>query len=292
MKNNTEKTITFEAHSLSVDNVSFPAEYLISPGGTVFALVSMQDNGKTSDVRIKITPDHAQYTQALEAAQQGKALAADPTPEPAPADLEPVPDEEPEAPAVVSAPAPEAPAVVYAYYTLRRPPMPGGIPHGADSVEELPEPLQIPGHGTAHGIARYTRELTGKEITDHELLDVSKAVEILAADPTPETVPTNPEPAAVPEAQANESKKACGSLPAKPFIGQTIQGETWKIYFDGDKGRTRVIFTDKPNERAREAVQAAGFYWSPVMESWNKKLTFKAYRAAQALALQLRELCA
>lgn len=77
----------------------------------------------------------------------------------------------------------------------------------------------------------------------------------------------------------------------KPWVGTEIKGRGWKIMFDGNQGRTRVVFTRKPSEAARKAVDAAGFFWSPVMKSWNKKLTFKAFRAAQALSVQLRTIC-
>lgn len=77
----------------------------------------------------------------------------------------------------------------------------------------------------------------------------------------------------------------------KPWVGTEIKGRGWKIMFDGNQGRTRVVFTRKPSEAAQKAVDAAGFFWSPVMKSWNKKLTFKAFRAAQALSVQLRTIC-
>ena len=77
----------------------------------------------------------------------------------------------------------------------------------------------------------------------------------------------------------------------KSWVGTEIKGRGWKIMFDGNQGRTRVVFTRKPSEAARKAVDAAGFFWSPVMKSWNKKLTFKAFRAAQALSVQLRTIC-
>ena len=42
-----------------------------------------------------------------------------------------------------------------------------------------------------------------------------------------------------------------------------------------------------PSKKAIKAVENAGFYYSSKMNSWNKKLTFKAYRAAQELAKEL-----
>jgi hypothetical protein len=95
-------------------------------------------------------------------------------------------------------------------------------------------------------------------------------------------------PAAQPEpAPAPASTVAPASVPAKDFIGKTIQGEGWQIIFDGNAARTRVILQDSASDAMREAVKAAGFYWSNNLESYNKKLTFKAYRAAQALAQKL-----
>ena len=80
-------------------------------------------------------------------------------------------------------------------------------------------------------------------------------------------------------------------MPDKAFVGLEINGKGWKIVFDGSYDRTRVIFKRKPSNAAREALDKHGFFWSPAMQSWNKKLTHKAFRAAQALALELRTIC-
>lgn len=118
-----------------------------------------------------------------------------------------------------------------------------------------------------------------------------------------------PEPAAEPEAveplEADEisdsaaaerpesiPEKRRADVPEKFFIGMEIKGRGWRIEFNGSYERTRVIFKKKPSDRALEAVKRHGFYWSPVMKSWNKKLTHKAWRAAQALAMELRTICA
>lgn len=102
------------------------------------------------------------------------------------------------------------------------------------------------------------------------------------AEPAPEAEPAEP---------ARDPKQARGPVPDKLFVGMEIKGKGWKIVFDGGYDRTRVIFKCRPSEAAREAVKAAGFYWSPALESWNKKLTHKAFRAAQELAQQLRTIC-
>lgn len=91
--------------------------------------------------------------------------------------------------------------------------------------------------------------------------------------------------------QGNDPKAARGPVPEKTFIGQTIQGAGWKIFFDGSAERTRVIFVSDPSVAVKKVVENAGFYYSAKMNSWNKKLTFKAYRAALALAKELKKAC-
>lgn len=91
---------------------------------------------------------------------------------------------------------------------------------------------------------------------------------------------------------ARDPKTARGPVPEKTFIGSAIQGRGWKILFDGSTSRTRVIFEGRPTDAALAAIEGAGFYYSPNMGSWNKKLTFRAYRAAQALSCALNELYA
>ena len=112
---------------------------------------------------------------------------------------------------------------------------------------------------------------------------------VSAAEPAPQAPAAKPAPQA-PAAEPTvipSPKQARGPVPEKTFIGDSIQGKGWKILFDGDAARTRVIFDGKPSKAARALVEKAGFYYSAAMDSWNKKLTFKAYRAAQALSGEL-----
>lgn len=114
-------------------------------------------------------------------------------------------------------------------------------------------------------------------------------IEAVQAEPEPaaaEPIQAEPEPAAV------DPKQARGPIPEKTFINEVIQGNGWKILFDGETNRTRVIFDKAPTEAAKEVVKNAGFYYSGIMKSWNKKLTFKAYRAAKELSGQLSKLYA
>lgn len=90
----------------------------------------------------------------------------------------------------------------------------------------------------------------------------------------------------------NPDKQRHGDVPEKWFIGQALEGKSYKIIFDGDAGKTRVVFPRKPSAAVLEAVKAAGFYWSPALKSWNKGLTWRAYRAAEKLHSTLHQLSA
>lgn len=115
----------------------------------------------------------------------------------------------------------------------------------------------------------------------------SDQVETSAAAP----VLALPAPAVAALLPAPSPKNAHGLVPEKTFIGTSIEGSGWRISFDGDAQRTRVILTVK-SKRLAAAIEDAGFCWSPRTQSYNKKLTFRAYRAAQALAQSLRSLTA
>lgn len=93
-------------------------------------------------------------------------------------------------------------------------------------------------------------------------------------------------------AEPNPDKQRHGEVPEKWFIGQALEGKSWRIVFDGDAGKTRVCFPRKPSNKVLDAVKAAGFYWSPALQSWNKGLNFRAYRAAEKLHAQLHALTA
>ena len=105
-----------------------------------------------------------------------------------------------------------------------------------------------------------------------------------------------PEPAAEPAKPVAEPKPAeqpakQAAEPAdKAWIGTAIEGKGWRIVFDDATQRTRVCFAAAPSAKQKEAIEAAGFYWSAQLQSWNKKLTCKAHRAALALAAALNAL--
>lgn len=91
----------------------------------------------------------------------------------------------------------------------------------------------------------------------------------------------------VPEPKADEQH---APIPEKAFIGDCITGSGWCILFDRALNRTRVIFKNAPPV-ARDAILAAGFYYSSKTDSYNKKLTHRAHRAAEALAAALAAVC-
>ena len=139
---------------------------------------------------------------------------------------------------------------------------------------------------------------TGKMETLPEKMEAAPAAAEPAPEPEPAAAAEAPEPAAaaepVPEARPRRTapeKPARG--PGKPldFIGQVLSGNGWQIVFDTGLQRTRVIISEAAREKAAPLAEAAGFYYSANTDSWHKKLSHKAHRAAEALAEKLRAAC-
>lgn len=106
-----------------------------------------------------------------------------------------------------------------------------------------------------------------------------------ASKPAQEAASVQEVAAPMQDAPAQEAAPA-----GKAWIGTTLKGKGWTIAFDADAGRTRVQVEGTPTDAQRSAIEQAGFYWSAQLQSWNKKLTCKAFRAAQALACTLNAL--
>lgn len=151
----------------------------------------------------------------------------------------------------------------------------------AAEAEQTAEPEQTP--------AQEPTEQTAEQTVDPEPVEEVTAEiteEVTDAAPiTPDAAETA-EPVADPEPE-RDPKAARGPVPEKTFIGTTIEGKGWRIFFDGATERTRIILSDDAAPTVKAAVVEAGFYYSAKMGSYNKKLTFKAYRAAKKLAEQL-----
>ena len=113
----------------------------------------------------------------------------------------------------------------------------------------------------------------------------------------PQDKPAAKAKATKPAKDAKPPKAAPKAEPAKQvpvgdksFVGTEITGKGWRIVFDDATQRTRVMFEGQPSAKQKATVEAAGFYFSASLKSWNKKLSCKAYRAAQALAATLTAL--
>ncbi|MGI6234407.1 MAG: hypothetical protein ACOYI6_04030 [Christensenellales bacterium] len=239
MNANTNTAASFTLDTLSINGQTFPAQYSVTPTGTVYAFVTVQEDGQPVNLRVKIEPNEAAYAAALAAARQEKAQREPAQEASAPA-AKPKAQRKPKAPkaATVSAADPAQEPAPVAQAEPAQEPAPVAQPEPVQDVQEEPAQTEP------------------------------------AADPQPE--PAQHAPAAA---------------PGKPFAGTQLTGTGWRILFDQEHNRTRVILDqDTAPAAAREAVEQAGFYWSAVLGSWNKKLTHKAHRAAQALALQLQAL--
>ena len=162
----------------------------------------------------------------------------------------------------------------------------------APGAQRIPVRMHItqdmPMHADALAAARLAAE------TETHKADPTPAEAPKAAKPAPVEAPKAQAPAPVQDAAQAICKPAADAAQAvcKAWIGSTITGKGWRIVFDGDAQRTRVIFDAKPTAAQAAAVDAARFYYSPSMSSYNKHLTCKAYKAAQALAQTLAGLAA
>ena len=64
----TTTRCTFTRDSLTIDGITRPAEYSVTPAGTVFVFVAVDVDGQERKVRIKIPADDPRYAAALAAA--------------------------------------------------------------------------------------------------------------------------------------------------------------------------------------------------------------------------------
>ena len=106
--------------------------------------------------------------------------------------------------------------------------------------------------------------------------------------------PDMPSYAAAVEAAKAAEKPAQPAKQAVPtdWVGSRIDGKGWYVVFDDAAKRTRFVFAQKPTDAQAAAIAAAGFYFSANMQSYNKHLTLKAYKAAMALVATLNSLAA
>lgn len=142
------------------------------------------------------------------------------------------------------------------------------------SAEPVPDPKERP-------------ETISPAETDKEKENEIMKPETMNAAETerPETI--SAEEASAPD-RAPIDKPARGPAKPKEFAGEALSGKGWSIVFDTGLNRTRVIVADPLREKLAPMIENAGFFFSKSQNSWNKKLTHKAHRAAIALADNIR----
>ena len=108
-------------------------------------------------------------------------------------------------------------------------------------------------------------------------------------EPTEPAAPVEDVGPAEPAAPAEDVRPAEPAAPVeKPWIGTSISGDGWKIDFDAKVERTCIRFAATPTAAQKAIVDAAGFYYRNDLKCFVKKLTCKAYRAAQSVAAGLK----
>ena len=270
----TTATWSFAPTTMTVNGRTFGASYSVARGGDVYVFTGVQaPDAQRIPVRMHITQDMPMHADALAAAKlaaEAEAPKAKPAPVEAPKAQAPAPVQE--------APKAQAPAPVQADAK------PAKAPKAAKPKAE-PAPVEAP-----------KAQAPAPVQADAKPAKPAKAPKAAKpkAKPAPVEAPKAQAPAPVQDAAQAVSKPAADAAQAvcKAWIGSTITGKGWRIVFDGDAQRTRVIFDAKPTAAQAAAVDAARFYYSPSMGSYNKHLTCKAYKAAQALAQTLAGLAA
>ena len=306
----TTATWSFAPTTMTVNGRTFGASYSVARGGDVYVFTGVQaaPGAQRIPVRMHITQDMPMHADALAAAR----LAAETeTPKADPAAVE-APKAQAPAP-MQDAPKAQAPAPVQADAKPAKAPKAAKPKAKPAPVQDAPK-AQAPAPVQADAKPAKAPKAAKPKAKPAPVQDAPKAqapapVQADAKPAKPAKAPkaakpkAKPAPVEAPKAQAPAPVQDAAQAVCKPaadaaqavckaWIGSTITGKGWRIVFDGDAQRTRVIFDGKPTAAQAAAVDAARFYYSPSMGSYNKHLTCKAYKAAQALAQTLAGLAA
>ena len=315
----TTATWSFAPTTMTVNGRTFGASYSVARGGDVYVFTGVQaaPGAQRIPVRMHITQDMPMHADALAAAKlaaETETHKADPTPAEAPKAAKPA--------TVQDAPKAQAPAPVQADARSAKAPKaakPKGKPAPVQEppkaqapapVQDAPKPAKAPKAAKPKAKPAPVEAPKAQAPAPVQEAPKAQAPAPVQADAKPAKTPKAAKPKAKP-APVQEAPKAQAPAPTqdaaqavckpaadaaqavcKAWIGSTITGKGWRIVFDGDAQRTRVIFDAKPTAAQAAAVDAARFYYSPSMGSYNKHLTCKAYKAAQALAQTLAGLAA
>lgn len=73
-------------------------------------------------------------------------------------------------------------------------------------------------------------------------------------------------------------------------LPEDIRGVGFTVQFSAPADRIQILFDRCPPAAVRDVVKASGFYWSPVVKVWQRRITNKGIRAAQDVAQQIAQL--
>ena len=308
----TTATWSFSPTTMTVNGRTFGASYSVARGGDVYVFTGVQaaPGAQRIPVRMHITQDMPMHADALAAARlaaETETPKAEPAPVEAPKAAKPAPVQDApkaQAPAPVQdAPKAQAPAPVQDAPKAQAPAPVQDAPKAAKPAKApkaakpkaKPAPVEAPKAQAPAPVQEAPKAQAPAPVqADAKPAKTPKAAKPKAKPAPVQEAPKAQAPAPTQDAAQAVCKPAADAAQAvcKAWIGSTITGKGWRIVFDGDAQRTRVIFDAKPTAAQAAAVDAARFYYSPSMGSYNKHLTCKAYKAAQALAQTLAGLAA
>ena len=249
----TSPAWTFAPDSVTVNGYTSTARYSLAKDATLYVFAGMLTPGtdKLTPVRFALKPAQGEiYTAALSAA------GLTPAPEEPAATVEDVGPAEPAAPVEDVEPAEPAAPVEDV----------GPAEPAAPAEDVRPAEPAAPVEDV--GPKRAPRK---------------KAAPAVKADPVQAEEAA---PAPVEDVGSDEPVKPAPV--EKPWIGTSISGDGWKIDFDAKVERTCIRFAATPTAAQKAIVDAAGFYYRNDLKCFVKKLTCKAYRAAQSVAAGLK----
>ena len=288
----TTATWSFGPTTMTVNGRTFGASYSVARGGDVYVFTGVQavPGAQRIPVRMHITQDMPMHADALAAARlaaETETPKAEPAPVEAPKAQAPAPVQDapkaakPKAkPALAEAPKAQVPAPVQDAPKPAKAAKPKAKPAPVQEAPKAQAPAPVQDDAKAPKAAKPAKAPKAAK-------PKAKPAPVQEAPKAQAPAPTQDAAQAVCKPAADAAQAVC-----KAWIGSTITGKGWRIVFDGDAQRTRVIFDAKPTAAQAAAVDAARFYYSPSMGSYNKHLTCKAYKAAQALAQTLAGLAA
>ena len=82
----------------------------------------------------------------------------------------------------------------------------------------------------------------------------------------------------------DKPQRSADDLPAD------IVGTWYDVEFNAPADRVQIVFRRFPPVEARQIVKDAGFYWSPSLKCWQRRITRKAERAAYDVSCKLAAL--